>query len=81
MEGASKRGEKLNLTDDELAFYDALADNESAREVLGDEKLGVIARELVETVKKNATIDWMLKESVRAKLRLLVKKILRKIRH
>lgn len=72
------RGKKLNLTDDEVAFYDALADNESAREVLGDETLKTIARELVDMVRKNVSIDWTLRESVQAKLRVLVKKILKK---
>jgi type I restriction enzyme R subunit len=72
------RGKKLNLTDDEVAFYDALADNESAREVLGDETLKIIARELVDMVRKNVSIDWTLRESVQAKLRVLVKKILKK---
>lgn len=78
MREAHKRGEKLNLTEEELAFYDALETNDSAVKVLGDETLRTIARELVETVKKNVTIDWTVKESVRAKLRTLVKRILRK---
>jgi type I restriction enzyme R subunit len=73
-----KRGAKLNLTEDEIAFYDALADNESAREVLGDETLKTMARELVNTVRKNVTIDWTLRDSVQAKLRVLVKRTLRK---
>ena len=72
------RGKDLGLNDDELAFYDALADNESAREVLGDATLKTIARELVEKVRNNITIDWTQRESVQAKLRLMVKKILRK---
>jgi type I restriction enzyme, R subunit len=75
---ADRRGEKLNLTEDELAFYDALEVNDSAVKVLGDEVLRAIARELVEKVRQNASIDWMIKESVRAKLRVLVKRILRK---
>jgi len=66
------------LTDDEVAFYDALADNESARQVLGDETLKTIARELVDTVKKNVSIDWTMRENVQAKLRVLVKKTLKK---
>ena len=73
-----KRGELLGLTSDELAFYDALEVNDSAVKVLGDETLRTIARELVETVRKNVTIDWTVKESVRAKLRVIVKRILRK---
>ena len=72
------RGKDLGLNEDEIAFYDALADNESARDVLGDETLRIIARELVVTVKKNITIDWSVRESVQAKLRVIVKKILRK---
>jgi type I restriction enzyme R subunit len=58
------RGKELSLTDDEVAFYDALADNESAREVLGDETLKTIAKELVATVKNNLSIDWSVRESV-----------------
>ncbi len=75
---ASARGEILGLTDDELAFYDALEVNDSAVQVLGDEALRKIARELVETVRGNVTIDWTLRENVRANLRRLVKRILRK---
>jgi type I restriction enzyme R subunit len=78
MREAAKRGEKLGFTDEELAFYDALEVNDSAVKVLGDETLRTIARELVETVHKNVTIDWTVKESVRAKLRTMVKRILRK---
>ena len=75
---AGARGEALGLSDDELAFYDALGVNDSAVQVLGDETLCGIARELVTTVRGNVTIDWTLRENVRAKLRLLVKRILRK---
>jgi len=78
MREAQKRGEKLNLTDDEIAFYDALEVNDSAVKVLGDETLKSIARELVEIVHNNVTIDWTVKEFVRAKLRVMVKRILRK---
>lgn len=77
MREANKRREKLKLTDDEIAFYDALETNDSAVKVLGDETLRTIARELVETVRNNVTIDWTVKESVRAKLRIMVKRILR----
>ena len=70
--------EKLGLAEDELAFYDALETNDSAVKVLGDETLRTIARELVETVRNNVTIDWTLRENVRAQLRVLVKRILRK---
>lgn len=75
---SATRGEKLHLSDDEVAFYDALETNDSAVKVLGDETLRTIARELVETVRKNTTIDWTLRENVRAHLRVLVKRILRK---
>ncbi len=75
---ASARGEKLGLSEDEVAFYDALETNDSAVQVLGDETLRGIARELVDTVRKNVTIDWTLRENVRAHLRVLVKRILRK---
>lgn len=78
MREAQKRGEKLNLTEDEIAFYDALEVNDSAVKVLGDDTLKSIARELVETVRNNATIDWTVRETVRAKLRVMVKRILRK---
>ena len=78
MREASKRGEVLNLREDELAFYDALEVNDSAVKVLGDETLRIIARELVKTVRNNVTIDWTLKESIQAKLRVLVKRVLRK---
>jgi len=73
---SDKRGEVLNLSEDELAFYDALASNESAKEVLGDKQLATIAIEVFKSVKSNATIDWTLKESVRARLRRDVKRIL-----
>jgi type I restriction enzyme, R subunit len=75
---ASKRGEKLNMSEDELAFYDALEVNDSAVKVLGDETLRKIAVELVDTVHENISIDWTVKESVRAKLRAAVRRLLRK---
>ncbi len=78
MREANARGEKLGLTEEELAFYDALETNDSAVKVLGDETLRTIARELVITVRNNVTIDWTLRENVRAQLRVLVKRILRK---
>jgi type I restriction enzyme R subunit len=78
MRDAHRRGEELGLTDDELAFYDALEVNDSAVKVLGDENLRIIARELVETVRRNATIDWTVKESARARLRTMVRRVLRK---
>jgi type I restriction enzyme R subunit len=78
MRDASARGEKLHLSEDELAFYDALETNDSAVKVLGDETLRTIAQELVKTVRANVTIDWTLRENVRAQLRVLVKRILRR---
>ena len=78
MREANARGERLGLSEDEMAFYDALETNDSAVQVLGDETLRGIARELVETVRSNVTIDWTLRENVRANLRRLVKRILRK---
>jgi len=78
MREARQRGEKLGLSEEELAFYDALETNDSAVQVLGDETLKMIALELVDTVRRNATIDWTVKESVRAKMRAMVKRILRK---
>jgi type I restriction enzyme R subunit len=78
MREAAARGEELGLSEDEMAFYDALETNDSAVKVLGDDTLRAIARELVETVRRNVTIDWTLRENVRAQLRVLVKRILRK---
>lgn len=77
MREASARGEKLGLSKEELAFYDALEVNDSAVQVLGDDSLRAIARELVEKVRQNVTIDWAVKESARAKLRIIVKRILK----
>ena len=73
---AINRGEQMGLSDAEVAFYDALADNETARQVMADEELRKISAELVEAVRNNVTIDWALKESVRAKIRVIVKRIL-----
>ena len=75
---ANARGEELGLSEDELAFYDALETNDSAVKVLGDDTLRAIARELLDGMRKNVTIDWTLRENVRAKLRVMVKRILRK---
>ena len=75
---ASRRGEALGLTEDEVAFYDALGVNDSAVQVLGDAQLKLIAQELVESIRRNVTIDWTVKENVRARLRVMVKRILRK---
>ena len=78
MREADKQGEDLGLTDEERAFYDALADNKSAVEAMGDKKLRVIAAELVMQVRKSVTIDWTLRESAQAKIRVLVKRILKR---
>ena len=78
MREADRRGEDLGLSEDELAFYDALETNDSAVAVLGDETLHTIARELVATVRNTTTIDWTIREDVRARLRVYVKKVLRK---
>jgi type I restriction enzyme, R subunit len=78
---AAHRGEELGLTEDEIRFYDALADNESAVRELSDETLKKIAHELTENLRKNLSVDWSERESVRAKLRLMVKRILRKYKY
>jgi type I restriction enzyme R subunit len=78
MRNAQSRGKELGLSDDEVAFYDALADNESAKEVMGDEQLRFLAQELVERVKQNVSIDWQVRENARAQIRVLVKRVLRK---
>ena len=78
MRAAERRGEELGMTDDEVAFYDALETNDSAVKIMGDEALRKIARELVATVRSNVTIDWTVRENARAHLRVLVKRILRK---
>ena len=78
MRHAHERGAVLNLSEEELAFYDALETNDSAVKVLGDDTLRTIAREVAEAVRKNVTIDWTMRENVRAQLRVIVKRILRK---
>lgn len=78
MKAAHQRGEDLGLSEEKLAFYDALEVNDSAVQVLGDETLRLIARQLVETVRRNVSIDWTLRESVRANLRRVVRRVLRK---
>lgn len=78
MRAAQDRGEKLGLTDDEVAFYDALEANDSAVQVLGDDTLKDIARELVHSVRKSVTVDWTQRENARAQIRVMVKRILRK---
>ncbi len=78
MREANARGERLGLSEDELAFYDALETNDSAVQVMGDDALRNIARDLVETVRRNVTIDWTMRENVRAQLRVLVRRVLRR---
>lgn len=77
LDAAAKRGEEMNLTEEELAFYDALAANESAVRAMGDDKLRVIAADLVTKVRSSVTIDWTLRENARAGIRVAVKRILR----
>jgi type I restriction enzyme R subunit len=78
---AVQRGESIGLTEDELAFYDALANNEASVKELGDETLKKIAHELTENLRNNVSVDWSVRENVRAKLRLMVKRILRKYKY
>ena len=78
---AATRGEQLGLNDDEVRFYDALANNESAVRELTDETLKKIAHELTENLRKNLTVDWSARESVQARLRLMVRRILRKYKY
>jgi type I restriction enzyme R subunit len=72
------RGVQLNLSEEEIAFYDALADNESAKQVLGDKTLKLMSHELVDMIRKNVTVDWTMRDSVQAKLRVMVRHLLKK---
>ncbi len=78
LDAATKAGKEMGLTEDEKAFYDALAANDSAVTAMGDDKLKLIAAELISQVKKSVTIDWTLRESARAKIKVIVKRILNK---
>jgi len=78
MREAHRRGDDLHMSEEELAFYDALEVNDAAVKIMGDEVLREIAQELVTVVRRNVTIDWTVKESARAKLRSLVRRLLRK---
>ncbi|HMO94128.1 MAG TPA: DUF3387 domain-containing protein, partial [Pirellulaceae bacterium] len=78
MRAAEERGEQLGLNEDEVAFYDALEVNDSAVQVLGDQTLRIIAQELVRAVRKNLSIDWTVRENVRAHMRVIIKRILRR---
>ncbi len=75
---ARQRGEEQGLSEDEIAFYDALAENESAIQMMGDDKLKLIAHELLVSLRENVSVDWAHRESARARMRVLVKRILRK---
>lgn len=81
MQQAKRRGEELGLNESEEAFYDALANNKSAVDDLGDETLKAIARELADRIRKSATIDWTIKETVRAEMRAMVRRLLRKYKY
>jgi len=76
LSAADQRGVDLKLSNEEIALYDALANNQSAKEAMGDEKLRVILTELVTQVRKSTTIDWTLREGAQAKIRVIVKRIL-----
>ena len=78
---ATKKGEELGLSPDELAFYDALAENETALREMGDETLKKIAHELTQKLRKNISVDWQQRESVRAKMRNMIRIILRRYRY
>lgn len=81
LDAAIKAGQEMGLTEDEKAFYDALAANESAVAAMGDDRLRVIAAELISQVRKSVTIDWTLREGARAKIKVMVKRILNKYGH
>ncbi|MDP2400609.1 MAG: DUF3387 domain-containing protein, partial [Actinomycetota bacterium] len=81
MREAQARGDELGLNDDEVAFYDALAMNESAVRELGDEVLAQIAQELVERVRQSATIDWKVRQSARSQMKVMIKRLLRKYKY
>ncbi|MCX6809403.1 MAG: type I restriction endonuclease subunit R [Candidatus Berkelbacteria bacterium] len=78
LRGEVKRGKETGLSDDEIAFYDALAENESAKLEIGDETLKKIAKELVVMMRENATIDWTLRDAIKARMRIYIKKLLKK---
>ena len=75
---AEKRGEASGLTPDELAFYDALADNESAQELMGEDILKQIARDLTVSIKNSISVDWAIRDSVQAKMKMTIKRLLKK---
>nr|WP_296848740.1 DUF3387 domain-containing protein [Treponema sp.] len=81
MLNASEEGDKLGLTDEELAFYDALTKPEAVKDFYSNEDLAALTKEVTETLRKNKTIDWQKKESARARMRMIVKKLLRKYKY
>lgn len=81
MKAARARGEEQGLSPEEIAFYDALAENETAVQAMGSETLRLIAHELLEQLRQNVTVDWHHRESARARMRVLVKRILKKFRY
>jgi type I restriction enzyme, R subunit len=81
MQQQQREGAQLNLSEDEKAFYDALADNQSAKDVLGDKVLMAMARELVETIHRNVKVDWTMRESVQANLRIEIRKLLKRYKY
>jgi type I restriction enzyme R subunit len=81
MREADRRGEALGLTVEEVAFYGALEVNDSAVKILGDDTLYEIAQELTRAVRNNVTIDWTLRDNVRAKMRVMIKRVLRRYRY
>lgn len=76
-----EKSQSMNLNKDEIAFYDALSTNESAKEIMGDEILIQIAKEVAKKLRENVTVDWSVRESVRAKLRLLIKSALKRYKY
>ena len=76
-----ENSKKLNLNDDERAFYDALSKNKSAKDFMGDEKLQIIAREIAVKLRNNITVDWSVRESVRSRLRVIIKSLLKRYKY
>jgi type I restriction enzyme, R subunit len=81
MQQEQREGAKLNLSEDEKAFYDALEDNQSAKDVLGDKTLMAMAKELVDTIHKNVRIDWTIRENVQAQLRIEIRRLLKRYKY
>ena len=81
MKAVNGRGIPLGLSEEEVAFYDVLADNESAKQMLCDKVLRQMARELVDMIRNNVTIDWTIRDNVQAHLRVMVKKLLKRFKY